>query len=56
MQWDEINELREKMMEVEARKRCLFDETHIPKEGDNLQNLENWVRAVVMSIDEFVSE
>ena len=36
---------------MESRDKCLFLREHVPKSGDSLQKMEDWVLAVTMVME-----
>ena len=48
---EEIGSLRGRVEEVGAADRALFDENAVPKGGDDLERMREWVRAVRGSIE-----
>ena len=48
---EEVGRLRERITEVRANDRGLFEERNIPKEGDDLARMKEWVRSVQGSIE-----
>ena len=48
---EEIGSLRGRVDEVGAADRALFEENAVPKSGDDLERMSEWVRAVRGSIE-----
>ena len=48
---EEIESLRGRVDEVGAADRALFEENAVPKGGDDLERMSEWVRAVSCSIE-----
>ena len=48
---EEIGRLRDRVEEVGAADRAMFEESAIPKGGDELERMKEWVRAVTGSME-----